>query len=79
MCFYFSNVNQQIDSWLFRKYIQESLFCTLTFRKLCSFVNYTSIHLCINELLYDTILLKALANHSLWKHMVRKLYYNFRY
>ena len=62
MCFYFSNIYQQIESWLFRKYIQESLSGTLTFCKLFSFVNYASIHLCINELLYNTILLKAFVN-----------------
>ena len=42
-----TSTNWELD---FKKYIQESLLGTLTFRKLCSFVNSASIHLCINEL-----------------------------
>ena len=42
-----TSTNWELD---FKKYIQESLLGTLTFPKLCSFVNSASIHLCINEL-----------------------------
>ena len=40
LAFYFSNIyQQQIEGWLFRKYIQESLFRTLTVRKLCIYTS----------------------------------------